>query len=254
MTNAKYGIIYVATSTVSNKSYIGQTTQTLNERSNKHHRTCKNYTYHFARALRKYKKSEWEWRILYANVPIEQLNNMEQWCIANYNTYMKGYNSTIGGGGIYGYSLSDETKAKISKANTGNRHSEETKQKMSSSRKGKTRAPFTEMHKRNISKSKIGTKHSKEHRKKNSDANCGSNNHFYGKKHSDKTKAKMSKSSLRLSGLDNHNSKVFEVQNKRGTIIKCKTRKGLMDFCKENGIPFYSLLKYKNSKGFLLLN
>ena len=211
------GIIYIAICRINGKSYIGKSCKSLKKRISFHYSSAKINNFHFAKALRKYKKSDWEWKILYDEVPVNRLNKMEQWSISNYDTYASGYNSTLGGDGTFGYKLSEETKRKIAL-------------------------------------SKIGKIQSASQRKKNSDANAGSNNHFYGKKHSDETRAKMSECSKRLSGLDNPNSKIFRVQNEKGIVTECETRKGLMIFCTKNKIPFYSFIKHKRNKGFLLLN
>jgi hypothetical protein len=69
--------------------------------------------------------------------------------------------------------MSDETKAKISMSNTGKKRSSEARQNMSNAHKGKII--------------------SEEQRKKISDANSGSNNHFYGKTHTQEELDKMSK-------------------------------------------------------------
>lgn len=47
--------------------------------------------------MRKYDKDKWDWKIIYFDIPRKQLSSMEKWCIANYDTYNKGYNSTEGG-------------------------------------------------------------------------------------------------------------------------------------------------------------
>lgn len=75
---------------------------------------------------------------------IHDLNKAEQFFIHYYKTTDKkfGYNLTSGGGGIFNYKHSEETKQKISKANKGEKnyfygkhHSEETKQKIAESNK-----------------------------------------------------------------------------------------------------------------------
>ena len=56
----KIGIIYIAINKISKKSYIGQTTQCLNDRISAHYSDSKKYKYAFANALRKYEKEDWE--------------------------------------------------------------------------------------------------------------------------------------------------------------------------------------------------
>ncbi len=86
---------------------------------------------------------------------------------------------------------------------TGSTHTIETKIKMSKSLSGKTRSDET---KKKMSKSSIGIEVSKETRRKISIANSGKNNYlfgkgflisgknnpFYGRKHSEETKSKIS--------------------------------------------------------------
>jgi len=65
--------------------------------------------------------------------------------------------------------------------------------KMSEEQKTKLRKPKTEEHKRKISEAKKGKKLSKEHKENISNGLLGEKNPFYGKRHSDKTKNKISK-------------------------------------------------------------
>jgi hypothetical protein len=179
------GIIYRAFNKTTGKSYIGQTIRNLNERIKNHYRDSEKYTYAFANALRKHSEVDWEWKVLYDNVPIYQLNNMEKWCIANYNTYLVGYNSTIGGDASP--ASNPEVAKKIAKANSGKKqsketirkrvqkllgrkhpHSKETKKKMIEASKNMSaekrrkivnahfRGSFSEEHKRNLSRALKG--------------------------------------------------------------------------------------------------
>lgn len=117
-------------------------------------------------------------------------------------------NMTIGGEGPAGRNLSEGHKKKISESNKGRKKppiSEETRRKISEARKGKKPrlgAKLSDETKKRISASKMGKSigkgviKSKEHRKKIADsvskAQMGNNNHFYGRKHTDETKAKIS--------------------------------------------------------------
>ena len=180
----------------SRKVYIGQTTKTLNKRKNEHYceafnKNCVGYNYVISCAIRVHNKNI-KWNIIYDNIPITQLNNMEIWCIGNYNTFTKGYNSTLGGKGNSGYSPSLETRMKISKAGRGRKLSKETCKKMSIARTGKKHSEerrkniskslkgrkLSEKHKRKMSESRKGRKLSEEHKKKIS----GKNHHYYGKR------------------------------------------------------------------------
>jgi len=176
------GIIYKATSP-SGKVYIGQTIKKLNIRRNSHfhHAFNKNsdkYHSHFSRAIRKYGRGGFIWEVIYDNIPYKKLSKLEIKTIVKYNSYKHGYNSTEGGEGAVGLKMTEEAKAKISKANRGRKVSKKTKKR--------------------ISEFNIGNIHSEATKKKIGDAHRG-------KVVSKKSRIKMSKSH---SGENNHNSKL----------------------------------------------
>lgn len=119
-------IIYRYYNKISNKNYIGQTCKTLRRRHQNHisesrYTHNKSYDTHFKKALRKYGKEDWDVTIICENIPDFLVNPFESYWIHYFNSYETGYNSTLGGQGTSGISplrgrtLSDETKAKISK-------------------------------------------------------------------------------------------------------------------------------------------
>ena len=81
----------------------------------------------------------------------------------------------------YGKHLSEETKEKIRRANTGRIPSEETIRKLKTAQSGENNGMY-------------GKNHSEESKKKMSDAKKGENNYMYGKHHSEETKRKISES------------------------------------------------------------
>lgn len=93
------GLIYKATNILNNKSYIGQTVKTVEERKKEHFYMAfnKNEQTYFYNALRKYGKENFKWEILEENILKEQLNEREIFWINYYNTFNKGYNLTKGG-------------------------------------------------------------------------------------------------------------------------------------------------------------
>lgn len=94
--------IYKATSATTGKVYIGQTTQTLQERINQHnsHAFGHQYNYHFHNAIRKYGADDFSYEIIEDNIKsVETLNERERYWISYYNSYYDGYNSTMGGEG-----------------------------------------------------------------------------------------------------------------------------------------------------------
>ena len=135
------GYIYKITNKTNGKSYIGKTTN-LNKRFAQHcsGRGC---TKALNRAIKKYGKDNFTFECLesVAKNTLEELNlflnNRECYYIKEYNTFITGYNCTLGGEGLSGAHPSKETKTKISKALKGHIESIETRQKKSVSRLGK---------------------------------------------------------------------------------------------------------------------
>lgn len=92
------------------------------------------------------------------------------------------------GNPMYGKKHTPESIEKIREA--GRKECKQsTKDKISASNSGKVR---TDEQRRTISDAHKGIKPSLESRLKNSQANLGAKNHFYGKKHSEETKRKIS--------------------------------------------------------------
>jgi len=95
-------LIYKHTSKTTGKSYIGQTTRTMNERWNDHvhiaEKTNRNFMFH--NAIRKYGEDDFTHEILEDNIQDKQyLNDREIYWIEYYDTFDNGYNMTPGGEG-----------------------------------------------------------------------------------------------------------------------------------------------------------
>lgn len=93
------GMIYKFTNKINNKIYIGQTTQTLEQRVNKHLQQINDGTY-FHRALKKYGIDNFEVEIIESSIPLIELDKREIYWIKHYDSYYlsnKGYNLTKGG-------------------------------------------------------------------------------------------------------------------------------------------------------------
>lgn len=106
-----YGYIYKYTSP-SGKSYIGQTTKSLEERAGKKGQGYKKCPL-FHKAIEKYGFENFEVEVL-AEVPQEQLNEAEIKYIQIFNTHNDGYNAAVGGQQfnkeskeVYQYSIED---------------------------------------------------------------------------------------------------------------------------------------------------
>lgn len=92
----KNGIIYIAKSP-SGKVYVGQTTDTIENRKRKHYYDSKKYSYKFAMAIRKYGIDGFIWKIIHANVAKDNLNSLEKKEIERFDSFKNGYNCTLGG-------------------------------------------------------------------------------------------------------------------------------------------------------------
>ncbi len=92
-------IIYKVTNKLNNKSYIGLTTRTLQERKLEHLRHLIDEDTYFHRAIKKYGAENFEWIIIDNSAQSNtELQYQEKYYIEKYNTLIpNGYNMTIGG-------------------------------------------------------------------------------------------------------------------------------------------------------------
>tara|TARA_Y100001938_G_scaffold131676_1_gene189067 strand:- start:1629 stop:2450 length:822 start_codon:yes stop_codon:yes gene_type:complete len=150
--------IYKITNLVNGKVYIGLKTSSV-EDSIDYYGSGKLIKY----AIKKYGKDRFKKDILERDInDYEYLCEREIYWIGYYNSINGGYNLTEGGGGILGYRHTEETKEKLAKSQRGKIVSEETRQKRSEAMKGKN------------------------------DWCSGEDNPFYGKKHTEESRRKMS--------------------------------------------------------------
>jgi hypothetical protein len=127
-------IIYKHTSP-SEKSYIGYTQLSIQNRWNEHFSKTIKLNWKFSRALRKYpNEGQWIHEILINNIPtLEEAKNLEILCIFYFDTFIHGYNSTIGGDGSG--PCSEKTKNKMSKTRFELYQDPEQKEKLSNAQK-----------------------------------------------------------------------------------------------------------------------
>ena len=140
-------VIYKIENKTNGKIYVGQTRRTLAERISEHKRKSRRLSY-IDRAIKKYGIETFEITILEICDTLEKLNEREIFWIKELNCKIPiGYNMTDGGLGRVvtdeerahkseaqkGHIVSEETRKKISKANTGRKHivSEKTRKRMS---------------------------------------------------------------------------------------------------------------------------
>jgi len=198
-------IIYKATNLVNEKVYIGQTKNSLDQRKAGHIKHSKSNNqekmHYFQKAIRKYGEENFVWEIL-TECTKEEADILEIYYIDLYDSHNneKGYNETIGGRGVVGNKLTDEQKAKISKAVSNSENfknfckSYNATQGKSNTMKGRI---FTEEHLKNLSIAAKNRKLSEEGREKLCIAMQNSEKHKeacrteeYRNKHSENMKKK----------------------------------------------------------------
>lgn len=218
------GRMYYMKNEITKKRYIGQTTQTINERLNAHFREAKSKrdnTY-LNNSIRKHGREN------FTIHEFQKIENQKQWALNGLEThYIKkyrtddrryGYNIAPGGKGgkhspetiekikqsnikakapIKGIPLSEEHRRKISQGLTGLKKSEETKEKIAQSHRGKILSEETKEKLSRINTGEknpfFGKKHSESTIKKMSDNKKGDKNPFHGKHHSEESKQKISR-------------------------------------------------------------
>lgn len=207
------GIIYKITNNINGKLYIGQTIQSLNNRKCAHKYASKNRNKNKNRklynAINKHGWNNFEWEILYDNVPNNLLDIAEICAIYTYDTFYLGYNSTHGG---------DSSGPK----------SEETCKKISMANGGKNNPMY-------------GVTHSKEYKEKMSKAMSGKNNGFYGKKHSIISLKKMSESHRGQT----FKAKNWEITDPQNNIFIIHN---LSKYCRENNLHHAHMISVSKDK------
>lgn len=151
-------VIYLATNKINGKFYVGQTINRITDRISDHKRKALKYgsKSHFHCAIKKYGISGFLWEIIDTAKTRDELNEKEKYWVDFYGSINRslGYNLKEGGGQCI---FTDEVKKKIGKAG-------------------------------------IGRKPSKKQLQAARERMLGDGNHFYGKKHSEETKKRISES------------------------------------------------------------
>ena len=107
-----YGIVYLATNTINNKVYVGQTTMSLNQRISCHRINKRCRLFH--RAIKKYGMDVFQWTTLEECVSKEDIDQKEMYWVEklNANNNLFGYN--LKSGGVGNGKHSEETKKLLS--------------------------------------------------------------------------------------------------------------------------------------------
>ena len=245
------GYIYLRTNKVNGKQYVGQV---IEKRFKKRQQSWNDLKHPYAgtlinRARAKYGLEAFGFEIL-KECSDDELDYWEMYYIEKLNTKApNGYNLTDGGGGMHGYVPSEETRRKLSEANTGKQLTEETKRKLSEANTGKPLTeetkrklseantgeknpnygkPLSEEHKKKISESRKGKPRSEETKKKISESKKGQTSWNKGKPMSDEQKRKLSKAVLQIDPITNQVIAEFpsgsEVERQLGFKHSCISR------------------------------
>lgn len=104
MSDKKTGYIYIMKNFKNGKYYVGQTINSPQERFSQHIRESKyedrkEYNYAISKAIREYGEEAFDYGILADNVPIEDLNLIEEHYIDMYRTANPKYGYNISPGG-----------------------------------------------------------------------------------------------------------------------------------------------------------
>lgn len=196
----KLGEIYMIKNKITEEMYVGQTKYTAESRYKGHiavalntNRNLKLYN-----SMRKYGIDNFELIVLERDVKDEDLDTLEIYYISKYDTFNNGYNYTKGGGGIKGYHHSEETRKKMGIAIHNSMWKINTPERTAKIRAAQKGRKFTQEHRQHI-KDSIGDR-------------FGKNNSFYGKRHSEYTKNKISDANTKyyvIQILDDNNIKKF---------------------------------------------
>lgn len=177
-----YGVIYKITNLINGKQYIGQTSKyRISDRWSQHKHSArygkKNYLYN---AMRKYGEDNFEFKVIIHNIPVDKLNFYEQLWINKLNTKSpNGYNLTDGGEGTRG----------MIPWNKGIPRSEETINKI---KQHYTEEVIEEMRRRVSGKNNPMYGRTGKNSPTYGNGRFGEDNPFYGKHHSEETKAILS--------------------------------------------------------------
>lgn len=182
--------IYLVTNLINDKKYVGQSIKNHSRnyltRWKEHIPTeSQKHLDRLACAIKHYGVENFDVMLIEDDIPEFKIDELEMYYIEYYNTFYKnncGYNMTLGGQGIHGYTHTEETLKKISESSKikwddWKAHPEilEARNlKISNKLKGKV---FSESHKRKLAE----IAHTR----------TGEKNSFYGKHHTEESKAKM---------------------------------------------------------------
>ena len=145
-------IIYKAENKINGKLYIGQTIRSLTARRNQHlNNARKGVSGKFYDAIREYGEDNFEFSVICKAYSKDELDDLERYYIAKYNTVNDGYNSLSGGSANVMEIPSVKEKHKKILG------SDEIRQKISKGMKNyRAEHPFSSAHRQKLSQKAIG--------------------------------------------------------------------------------------------------
>ncbi len=205
-----YGKIYLVRNTANGKTYVGQTTLTVENRWKRHvNESIHNSRCRIHMAIRKYGAESFVVEELCEcpdRVSLDETERFFVWLLGSSKRSM-GYNLTLGGGGVagtpetrkkqsealMGHICSPETRKKISEAHKrlpprpGTPHTPETRKRLSELAMGRRRGPVSEETRAKLRAKSTGKRHTEESKLKMSQSKRG-------RKMSDEIRQEMSRS------------------------------------------------------------
>ena len=196
-------VIYKATHLETGKSYVGLTSQVVNERLKEHHYQAfaRDSQLPFHRALRSHGKDSFKIETIDVAYSLEEASLKErEWIEKSGSLAPNGYNCSGGGIGTGGLKWTEKQRQKASENSyerTEN-HRENQRQVLAKNfekinQTRKTEAYREKQRQRNLGEKnpRFGKVHSLEWKEKLSARNSGNNNPFFGKRHTEETKKKI---------------------------------------------------------------
>ena len=249
--------IYQIRNIINGHIYIGSTID-IQKRWSSHVRLLNNNTHHsrhLQNAWNKYGEQAFEFSVLLQVDDVSSLLDIEQEFL---DERAPEYNMSPTAGSSLGVKCTEETKRKISEANTGRHLSEETRAKLSKAHKGnryseETRRKMSEAKKCNTNS--LGYKHTEETRAKMSAARKGNTN-CLGKVLTEEHKRKLSKSQKGRVFTEEHKRKISEAKKgmPNGRLGKChseETKRKISEAHK--GRAPWNKGKHKTADGIMAL-
>jgi group I intron endonuclease len=218
--------VYLTTNLINGKQYIGD--HFINPKEKRYYLGSGKI---FLKGVKKYKSQNFIKEILEWFPTRKEAYNAQEKYIIQFNTLKpNGYNISPKGGHDVPGSMSEETKRKIGKANTGKIKSPETREKIGKFHRGKPSG-------------REGTHHTKESieliKKNRMGITAGEKHHYYHKKRSKEDKDKISKT---LMGHQISEETKNKLRNASSHVIKIQCK-----YCNEFFAP-WTLKRHVNSK------